>query len=62
MINGEFTYIGGKLHFICHTQNVSFIEVLAAITALRDECQRQIDNKTVCPFHPKTEPGTDTGR
>lgn len=51
IIKGEFTFENGELSFHCHTQNVEFKEVLKAITALRDECQRQINNQTKCPFH-----------
>lgn len=53
ILKGEFTYENGKLSFVCHTQNVEFVEVLEAITAMRDECQRQIENQKKCPFHPK---------
>lgn len=53
ILKGEFSYENGKLSFQCHTQNVEFAEVLEAITAFRDECQRQIDNQTKCPFHKK---------
>ena len=48
-IKGEFEFKDGKLEFNCHTHGVSFQEVLEAITALRDECQRQIDNQENCP-------------
>jgi len=51
ILHGEFDYADGKLSFTCTTQNVSFDEVLAAITAMRDECQRQIDNQNLCPHH-----------
>ena len=59
ILKGEFTFENGKLSFTCSTQNVEFTEVLQAITAMRDECQRQINNQTLCPFHPNnavTEP------
>jgi hypothetical protein len=52
VIKGEFEVIDGKLSFTCHTQNVEFDEVFNAIILLRDECNRQIDNQTKCPFHP----------
>lgn len=51
ILKGEFTYENGKLDFQCHTQNVPFEEVLEAIMALREECNRQINNKEKCPFH-----------
>ena len=51
ILKGTFTYEGGKLDFNCETQNVSFNEVLEAITAMRDECQRQINNQHLCPLH-----------
>lgn len=52
ILKGEFTFENGKLNFICHTQNVEFTEVREAITAIRDECQRQLNNQEKCPFHP----------
>lgn len=51
--SGSFSFENGKLDFNCHTENLEFREVLELITALRDECQRQIDNQTKCPFHKK---------
>lgn len=51
ILRGEFSYENGKLDFKRHTQNVKFSEVLEAITALKNECQRQIDNQHKCPFH-----------
>lgn len=54
ILKGEFIFENGRLDFQCHTQNVEFSEVLRAITAMRDECQRQIDNQTKCPFHQNT--------
>ena len=53
ILKGEFTFENGNLNFICYTQNVEFSEVFDAITAMRDECQRQIDNQHKCPFHSK---------
>ena len=53
ILKGEFSFENGKLDFQCHTQNVEFEEVLEAIIALKNECQRQIDNKQKCPFHKK---------
>ena len=53
ILQGTFSYENGKLQFVCNTHGVEFPEVLEAITALRDECQRQIDNKDKCPFHKK---------
>lgn len=50
ILRGEFSFKDGKLDFQCHTKNVEFSDVLEAITALRNECQRQIDNKHKCPF------------
>ena len=55
----EFEVVNGELSFTCHTQNVSFEEVLNGITLLRDECQRQIDNKEKCPFHTKAKAISD---
>lgn len=52
ILKGEFTFENGKLNFVCHTQNVEFTEVSEAITAMRDECQRQLNNQEKCPFHP----------
>ncbi len=53
-IKGEFSFIDGVLSFTTKTNGASFNEVLEAITKLRDECQRQIDNKQNCPFHKKS--------
>ena len=50
-IKGSFEFADGKLSFTCSTHNRTFNEVLEAITKLRDECQRQIDNRHQCPFH-----------
>lgn len=56
MIRGEYTYENGKLNLTTHTNNkTDFQEALAAMVALRDECQRQIDNKHNCPFYKKAE-------
>ena len=49
----DIIYKEGKLSFTTHNNGVSFDEALAAITAVRDECQRQIDNKDKCPFSKK---------
>lgn len=54
IMRGEFEYSNGILSLTCHTQNISFAESLEAITKLRDECQRQIDNQKQCPFHNET--------
>lgn len=51
ILKGEFTFENGKLSFHCHTQNVEFPEVLQALTAMRDELTRQIENKYKCPFY-----------
>jgi hypothetical protein len=59
IIRGEFEIVEGKLSFTCHTQNVSFEEVLNGIILLRDELNRQIDNQTKCPFHPANNAGLD---
>lgn len=58
-IKGVFEVVDGKLSFTCCTQNVTFEQVLAGITLLRDECQRQISNQTKCPFHPVNNAGID---
>lgn len=50
-ISGQFSYADGKLNFTCSTANVSFGEVEQALTALRNEVQRQLDNKHLCPFY-----------
>lgn len=60
ILKGEFSFENGKLDFKCHTQNVEFAEVLQAIIALRNECQRQIDNQHKCPFHKPTDNGQST--
>lgn len=52
MIKGTFEVVDGKLNFVCTTNGVSYEEVQEAITKLRDECQRQLDNGIQCPFHP----------
>lgn len=62
ILKGEFTYENGKLSFVCHTQNVEFAEVREAITAMRDECQRQITNQKQCPFHIDAEQPVDIDR
>lgn len=49
VLEGTFRFKDDKLDFHCHTKNVSFAEVLKCITALRDECQRQIGNQVNCP-------------
>lgn len=46
-------FTNGKLNFTCNTVNEDFEYTLLAITAIRDECQRQIDNKNKCPFNNK---------
>lgn len=51
-ISGEFIYHKGRLDFICHNKDAKYSEVLAAITAVRNECQRQISNQDNCPFKP----------
>lgn len=50
-IRGTFEIVNGELNFVCSTKGVSFEEVKQALTKLRDECQRQLDNETKCPFH-----------
>jgi len=49
-IRGAFEVVDGVLSFNCSTKGVTFEEVEAAITKLRDECQRQLDNNHKCPF------------
>ena len=53
IIQGEFSidFETGGLNFICNTQNVEFHEVEEAFIRLRDEVQRQLDNKKKCPFY-----------
>lgn len=52
-IKGEFSidFETNGLNFTCSTQNVEFEEVEAALIKLRDEIQRQLDNKHKCPFY-----------
>lgn len=52
LIKGEFEVVEGKLSFTCHTDNVTFDQVLNALILMRDELNRQIDNQHKCPFHP----------
>lgn len=51
-IKGEFSidFESDRLNFTCSTNNVSFKEVENALIRLRDEVQRQLDNKKKCPF------------
>lgn len=53
IINGSFEYKNDKLTFLCNTKGTSFKHVLKVITAVRDECQRQIDNQKKCPYYEK---------
>lgn len=50
-IRGTFEVVEGVLSFNCSTKGVSFEEVETAIKKLRDECQRQLDNKNKCPHY-----------
>lgn len=52
-VRGTFEYANGELSFQCSTQNVEFDYVKKAIEALKNECQRQIDNQSKCPFSPQ---------
>lgn len=49
-IRGTFEVVDGELSFTCSTKGVSFEEVEKAITKLRDECQRQLNEKSKCPY------------
>lgn len=51
VIRGTFEVMDGVLSFVCTTKGASFGEVETALTKLRDECQRQLDNKEKCPYH-----------
>lgn len=51
ILKGDFEVVDGQLSFNCKTKGVEFNEVLIGITKLRDECQRQIDQRSECPFY-----------
>ena len=53
IIKGEFSidFETDSFNFTCNTQNVTFAEVEQALIRLRNEVQRQLDNKEKCPFH-----------
>lgn len=54
-VYGHFAMVGGQLHFTCIEENATYSEVHAAITDIRDHCQKQLDTQGKCPFnHLKT--------
>lgn len=52
---GTFKIVDDKLDFICVTKGVSFEEVEKGLLKLRDEINRQLENKNKCPFSPNKE-------
>lgn len=60
VIKGTFEVINGELSFNCTNTNASFDEVKVALIKLRDECQRQLDNESKCPFNPSNKINLNT--
>lgn len=61
IIEGNFSidFSTNGLNFECNTQNVEFFEVENALIRLRDEVQRQLDNKKLCPSYQEKGESTD---
>lgn len=57
IVTGEFRYDTdtGKLEFTCHEKNRTFAQVQAALAAMRDELQRQLNDQLKCPYYEKLE-------
>jgi len=51
IFNGTFEVKEGILSFNCITKNVSFEEVEKGLIKLRDEINRQLENKNKCPYN-----------
>lgn len=49
--HGTFKVVDGILDFTCTTKNVSFKEVEEGLIKLRDEINRQLENKDKCPYN-----------
>lgn len=52
-IRGTFFMEDGELSFTCSTKGATFDEVKEALTKLRDECQRQLNEQHKCPYSVK---------
>lgn len=51
IFQGNFSVTDGKLDFVCITEGISFEDVRAGLTKLRDEINRQLAEQQKCPFY-----------
>lgn len=53
VFKGKFKFTDNKLDFTCITKGVSFETVEKGLIKLRDEINRQLQNKDKCPYNKK---------